>query len=159
MILTVPEVLVNENGSPVEVNGTLTVSQSGIWTLQPGNTVNTSAWQVVAAQSGTWTIANTATNINIINSANWVKKQASTATWGAITVGTAATQILATNATRLSYIIVHTDTTAYFGFSSSLNTANGFVLVANQIFGGDDYTGTVFGIVQSGNTSVRYLEV
>lgn len=43
--------------------GTINARQSGIWTIQPGNTANTTAWLVTgtggtfpATQSGTWTV-------------------------------------------------------------------------------------------------------
>lgn len=46
------------------VTNTIPVSQSGTWTVQPGNTANTTAWLVTgtggtfpATQSGTWTVS------------------------------------------------------------------------------------------------------
>jgi len=45
------------------VSGTVTANQGGTWTVQPGNTANTTAWLVTgtggtfpATQSGTWTV-------------------------------------------------------------------------------------------------------
>lgn len=53
---------VNINGT-VTVTGTVAATQSGTWTVQPGNTANTTAWLVTgtggtfpATQSGTWTV-------------------------------------------------------------------------------------------------------
>lgn len=47
----------------VNINGTVAVTQSGTWTVQPGNTANTTAWLVTgtggtfpSTQSGTWTV-------------------------------------------------------------------------------------------------------
>jgi hypothetical protein len=53
--------------SQVQVSGGSAVTQSGTWTVQPGNTVNTTAWKVDGSavtqpvsgnvgQSGTWTV-------------------------------------------------------------------------------------------------------
>jgi hypothetical protein len=41
------------------VSGTVTANQGGTWTVQPGNTANTTPWLVSAAQSGAWTVAAT----------------------------------------------------------------------------------------------------
>jgi hypothetical protein len=56
----------------VPVSGTVATTQSGTWTVQPGNTANTTAWLVTgtggifpATQSGSWTVAaNAGTNLN-----------------------------------------------------------------------------------------------
>lgn len=57
--------------TPVPVSGTVAATQSGTWTVQPGNTANTTAWKVDgsavtqpvsgtvsanASQTGTWTV-------------------------------------------------------------------------------------------------------
>lgn len=56
---------VKVDGSAVTqpVSGTVSAAQSGTWTVQPGNTANTTAWLVTgtggtfpATQSGTWTV-------------------------------------------------------------------------------------------------------
>jgi hypothetical protein len=51
------------SGQAVPVSGTVSAAQSGTWTVQPGNTANTTAWLVTgtggvfpASQSGTWTV-------------------------------------------------------------------------------------------------------
>lgn len=36
----------NDTGNPIPVNGTVAATQSGTWTVQPGNTANTTAWKV-----------------------------------------------------------------------------------------------------------------
>jgi hypothetical protein len=59
------------------VSGTVTANQGGTWTVQPGNTANTTPWLVTGAvtQSGTWTIqpgntANTTPWLVTVNNAN-----------------------------------------------------------------------------------------
>jgi hypothetical protein len=51
------------SGQAVPVSGTVAATQSGTWTVQPGNTANSTAWLVTgtggvfpASQSGTWTV-------------------------------------------------------------------------------------------------------
>lgn len=51
------------------ISGTVTANQGGIWTVQPGNTVNTTAWKIDGSAvtqpvSGTVTISNTGFNVN-----------------------------------------------------------------------------------------------
>lgn len=62
-------------GSPLQAGGTVTANQGGTWTVQPGNTANTTAWKVDGSAvtqpvSGTVTTAppsNASTNIAQIN--------------------------------------------------------------------------------------------
>lgn len=56
----------------VSPNNTVAVTQSGTWTIQPGNTANSTAWLVTgtggvfpASQSGTWDINNIAGSISL----------------------------------------------------------------------------------------------
>lgn len=56
----------------VTVSGTVSATQSGTWTVQPGNTANTTAWLVTgtggtfpATQSGTWNINNISGTISL----------------------------------------------------------------------------------------------
>lgn len=72
--------------TPVPVSGTVSAAQSGTWTVQPGNTANTTAWKVdgsavtqpvsgsltvsgtiAATQSGTWNIATVTAVTTITN--------------------------------------------------------------------------------------------
>ncbi len=59
---------IQDGGNTITVDGTVAATQSGTWTVQPGNTANTTAWKVdgsavtqpvsgtvAATQSGTWT--------------------------------------------------------------------------------------------------------
>lgn len=54
---------VTDNSGSLTVDGTVAATQSGTWTVQPGNTANTTAWLVTgtggtfpATQSGSWTV-------------------------------------------------------------------------------------------------------
>ncbi len=54
---------IDGSGVTQPVSGTVTANQGGTWTVQPGNTANTTAWLVTgtggtfpATQSGTWTV-------------------------------------------------------------------------------------------------------
>jgi len=64
------------------VSGIVAVSQSGTWTVQPGNTANTTAWLVTglggtfpATQSGTWNITNISGTITLPTGAATGAKQ------------------------------------------------------------------------------------
>lgn len=45
-ITSMTPLLVNGSGSTQPVSGTVAATQSGVWTVQPGNTANTTAWKV-----------------------------------------------------------------------------------------------------------------
>lgn len=66
------------------------VTQSGTWTIQPGNTANTTAWLVTGAggtfpatQSGTWNITNISGTVSLPTGAATAAKQPSLGTAGA----------------------------------------------------------------------------
>lgn len=42
----------NDTGNPIPVNGTVAATQSGTWTVQPGNTANTTPWLATINQGG-----------------------------------------------------------------------------------------------------------
>lgn len=44
---------IQDGGNTITVDGTVAVTQSGTWTVQPGNTVNTSPWLIDIDQTGT----------------------------------------------------------------------------------------------------------
>lgn len=80
--------LVNGNG------GTFPSTQSGTWTVQPGNTANTTAWLVTgtggtfpATESGTWNITNISGTISLPTGAATAANQATAATIGSATSG------------------------------------------------------------------------
>jgi hypothetical protein len=69
---------VDGSGTTQPVSGTVAATQSGTWTVQPGNTANTTAWKVdgsavtqpvsgtvSAAQSGTWNVTNVSGTVSL----------------------------------------------------------------------------------------------
>lgn len=76
------------DGIPVTNAGTFAVqaAQSGTWTVQPGNTANTTAWLVTgtggtfpATQSGTWNITNVSGTISLPTGASTAANQSTIA--------------------------------------------------------------------------------
>lgn len=43
---------INDNGGTITVDGTVAATQSGTWTVQPGNTANTTPWLTTISQGG-----------------------------------------------------------------------------------------------------------
>jgi hypothetical protein len=79
---------VDGSGVTQPVSGTVTANQGGTWTVQPGNTANTTAWLVTgtggtfpAAQSGawstgrTWTLASGTDSVAAVQSGTWTVQQ------------------------------------------------------------------------------------
>lgn len=59
---------IQDGGNSITVDGTVAATQSGTWTVQPGNTANTTAWKVDGSAvtqpvSGTVTSSNTTGNV------------------------------------------------------------------------------------------------
>lgn len=116
----------NQSAVPVTmtsttITGTVAATQSGTWTVQPGNTANTTAWLVTgtggtfpSTQSGTWTVqpGNTA------NTTPWLTRpsdgtrnavvhpcEAAIQTYAPISITTATTtRIVAPSASNKTYI-------------------------------------------------------
>jgi hypothetical protein len=87
-------------GTAVPVSGTVTANQGGTWTVQPGNTANTTAWLVTgtggtfpATQSGTWNITNISGTISLPTGASTSALQ---------TTGNTSLSTIATNTTPLT---------------------------------------------------------
>lgn len=83
--------------------------------------------------------------------------------YGAVNVATSAT-LLTSSKKRKSIVFTHEDPddTVYLGKNSSVTTSTGFPIVANQIYGYDDYTGPIYAIISNGagssTISVRFDE-
>jgi hypothetical protein len=86
------------------VSGTVTANQGGTWTVQPGNTANTTAWlvtgtggtfpvtgTVTANQGGTWNINNVSGTISLPTGAATSANQPSAATSGSTSSGQTGT--------------------------------------------------------------------
>lgn len=121
------------SGSPLQVtgaNGTFPASESGTWTVQPGNTANTTAWLVTgtggtfpATESGTWNITNVSGTVSLPTGASTAANQ--TSVIGTVAAGTAASNALLTGAVYNS-----TPITLSTGQQSSLQSdGNGYLNV------------------------------
>jgi hypothetical protein len=85
--------------------------------------------------------------------------KATSLTHTAVSVGTAATLILAANPQRKFFTLQNQDAADVFvGGSSTVTTANGTGLLTDVIYPDYDYTGDVYGIVAAGANDVRVLE-
>lgn len=79
----------DEVTNTLPISGTVAATQSGSWTVLPGNTANTTAWLVTgtggifpASQSGTWNITNVSGTISLPTGAATAAKQPSLGTAG-----------------------------------------------------------------------------
>jgi hypothetical protein len=73
--------VIADSGSTTAVTGTVSSSQSGTWTVQPGNTANTTAWKVdnsgvTQPVSGTVSVTALPTGANVIGSVVSIPKTA-----------------------------------------------------------------------------------
>jgi hypothetical protein len=97
--------------------GTIAATQSGTWTVQPGNTPNTTAWLV-------------ATKTDLTPSAPT-----------AASVGVASAQAVAANASRKGLVLVNTsNATISLGFGSAAVLNSGVTLRPDGVFEMDEYT-------------------
>lgn len=84
--------------------------------------------------------------------------RASNISWGAVVVGDAATQILASQATRTGLIIVNNSTnTVFLGGSNTVTLANGLPLEAGASYENQDWVGAIWGI-STADSNVRYQQ-
>lgn len=72
--------IVTALGSPFQAGGSIAntsfgATQSGTWTVQPGNTANTTPWLVTAGQGGTWNITNISGTVSLPTGASTSAKQ------------------------------------------------------------------------------------
>lgn len=86
---------------------------------------------------------------------------ANTGSYGVVTVGLTATEIVPGNPARRSVLILNADANDIaVGLDSSVQLGTGFTVDAT---GGslkiDDYTGPVFGISATASSNVRFLEI
>jgi hypothetical protein len=120
-------------------NHQTTCTQTGTWTVQPGNTANTTAWLMTLSKSATATLSN-------------VSGSASSVT------------LLASNTSRLGATI-HNDSTAdlYLKFGSTASSTSYTVkLTAQALYevpGPYIYNGIITGIWSSATGSARITEL
>jgi hypothetical protein len=128
------------NGLEVDVTrvqGTVAVTQSGTWTVQPGNTANTTAWLVKELRAATATLSNTAASASSVT-------------------------VLSSNANRLGATIVNDSTVATrckFGATAS-STSYTYKIDGGGVlevpFG---YTGVIDCIWDSASGNARATEL
>lgn len=91
------------------------------------------------------------------------KARSTSGTYGRTAINAGVRQIIAASATRKSVIFVHdSPNTIYIGLDNTVTSVvlgTGFPLVANQIFGFDDYTGAIFGTTESGEAIIKYIQI
>jgi len=113
------------------------------------------------ARDRNWTLSSSTDSVTVtgtVNVGNW--RTSSTGSYGSVSVGTSATQILASNSNRKALIIYNNgDTTVYIGLDSNVTTTSGMPLPPYAYMHVKDYTGPVYGIVSSGSADVRYVEL
>ena len=90
------------------------------------------------------------------------KARSASGTHNKVEIATFARRIIAANPLRKSIIFTHDNTgTLYIGLSNAVTSANigtGFPFVANQIFGFDEYTGEVYGVLEANPSNIKYIE-
>lgn len=125
--------------TPVPVSGTVAATQSGTWTVQPGNTANTTPWLVKEQRSSTSTLSNvssSATNVTL----------------------------LASNANRLNAAIFNDSTQIlYVKLGTTASTSSYTVQIAAggyyELPTVNIYTGIIDGIWASANGNARVTEL
>jgi hypothetical protein len=172
----------------VPVSGTVAATQSGTWTVQPGNTANTTAWKVDgsavtqpvsaaslplpsgAATSANQTNATQKTQVvdgsgNVIASTNNQLQTRDTinvsSQYQAISVTTSASEAKGAGSrltNRKLVVITPTDGTVYWGTSSGVTTANGTPIFTNQSASFSFTDNVQIWLISGGTVNVRIVE-
>lgn len=141
--------IVTSLGSPFQAGGSIAntsfgATQSGTWTVQPGNTVNTTPWLVTAGQGGTWNITNISGTVSLPTGASTSAKQPALGT-----AGSASSDILTVQgiAAMTPLLVTLSGTNNINNISGTISLPTGASTSANQT-GGNQKTQIVDG---SGN--------
>jgi hypothetical protein len=133
------------SGTAIPISGSVSVSsapttavtQSGTWTVQPGNTANTTPWLTAAR----------------------ISKAAAAPLSTAVSVGNTATLLPASVLTsRVSLCVYNNGAATMFIGTSGVTTVNGLPLPAGGVFCDDVGTQPYYGIVAAGTVDARVLE-
>jgi len=121
------------------VSGTVAATQSGTWTVQPGNTANTTAWLVREVNAPTATVTQ-------------------------VTPATSSTTLKASNTARKALVLYNGGTSDcyvnYGGTASSTTFTFLLPSLATTTIRGDEYSGAVNGIwVATGGSSMQVTEI
>ena len=161
---------VDASATTQPISGTITANQGGTWTVQPGNTANTTAWLVTgsggtfpATQSGTWNITNISGTISLPTGAATSANQPSNIGQGATT---------STQTGTLAMGLVTTGNPTYTtgqinGLSLDTSGALRVNVIAGSGGGGTSSsfgsafpaTGTAIGVKDSAGTNMTFLQV
>lgn len=132
---------VADGGGSLTVDGTVAATQSGTWTVQPGNTANSTAW--------------------LVNN-----KIAATASAGAtVSIGTSSATLIASNANRKGLVVTNTHASNTLTIDLSGGTAvalRGIVLYPHDSFVMDQFTFTtsaITAIASAASTTVALQEL
>lgn len=145
-------------GSPFQAGGSIGNSsfgatQSGTWTVQPGNTANTTAWLVTgtggtfpSTQSGTWNITNISGTVSLPTGASTAAKQPALGT-----AGTASTDVLTVQgiASMTPLLATLSGTNNINNISGTVSLPTGASTAANQT--------SVIGSVGAGSAAANAL--
>lgn len=84
-----------------------------------------------------------------------------TGSYGAASVGTSASQIVASRSSRNGLVVqnIHASNDLYIGSDSSVTTSTGVKVPAGASIEFPEYVGAVYGIASGSSTTVRYFEV
>ncbi|MHA1827079.1 MAG: hypothetical protein ACTSX6_00375 [Candidatus Heimdallarchaeaceae archaeon] len=138
-------------------------ARSRTWNLSDAVDSVTVSGTVSATQSGSWSVGRTwnlSSATDSVTTTGSVKRTlGSTATYGAVSVGSSPTIIRSSNSARRSLIIQNNSTVdVYIGTDSSVTTSNGLKLLPDTSISITDSTTDWYGVVASGTADVRYIE-
>lgn len=105
--------------------------------------------------------ANGYLNVHIMASevTGYYDPRGSTGSYGAVSIGTTATSIIAANTNRKGYVVQNLGPDKlYIGFDANVTSDNGIEVPVGGVFAGNDYTGDLYGI-SAGTSDVRYMEI
>lgn len=145
------------------VTGTVASTQSGTWTVQPGNTANTTPWLATVNNGGNSAAVKAASTLAVaadpamvvsLNPASAAPKS-TTAAVTQVASATSSTTLLASNANRLGAFIVNASTQILyikFGTAAATTSFTTVVPITNGLFEVPfGYTGIITGIWPTAN--------
>lgn len=71
---------IQDGGNSITVDGTVAATQSGTWTVQPGNTANVTAW-LVTGTGGTFPVTDSGGSLTVDNAGTFTVQASQAGTW------------------------------------------------------------------------------
>lgn len=156
---------VDDNGGSLTVDGTVAVSsvggtvaatQSGTWTVQPGNTANTTAW-LVTGTGGTFPVTDSGGSLTVDNAGTFAVQAAQSGTWNitnisgtvSLPTGAATESTLSTLNGKIPSNLTVTSTRLLVDGSGVTQPVSGTVSISGTVAATQSGTWTV----QPGNTA------